>query len=141
MVRRSILEQIFKEMMSVRQRLDNIENNFANWNPRPVEVPESSLITLPDHLRKTYVAVATKGECDAVQVSNQTGRCRAIESNYLNQLLRMGWLSKRRVSKVVNFRVISTFADGLVEQTSNHKSHKFPSNIYKNFEQQLNFKK
>jgi hypothetical protein len=108
MVRRSILDQIFKEMMNVRQRLDNIENSFASWNPQPIHVPESSLITLPDHLRKTYVVVATKGECDAVQVSNHTGRCRAIESNYLNQLLRMGWLSKRRISKAVHFRPIST---------------------------------
>jgi ArsR family transcriptional regulator, lead/cadmium/zinc/bismuth-responsive transcriptional repressor len=107
MVRRSILDQIFKEMMNVRQRLDNIENSFAGWNPQPVHVLESSLITLPDHLRKTYVVVATKGECDAVQVSNHTGRCRAIESNYLNQLLRMGWVSKRRISKAVHFRPIS----------------------------------
>jgi hypothetical protein len=102
-----VLEQIFKEMMNVRQRLDNIENSFASWNPKPVDVPESSLISLPDHLRRTYVAVATKGECDAIQVSSHTGRCRAIESNYLNQLLRMGWLSKRRVSKAVHFRLIS----------------------------------
>ena len=107
MVKRSILEQIFKEMMNVRQRLDNIENNFSGWNPQPLQVPESSLMALPDHLRKTYVAVATKGECAAVQVSNQTGRTRAIESSYLNQLLRMGWLSKRRISKTVNFRPIA----------------------------------
>jgi ArsR family transcriptional regulator, lead/cadmium/zinc/bismuth-responsive transcriptional repressor len=107
MVRRSVLEQIFKEMMNVRQRLDDIEKNFTSWRPEPVAMPESSLITLPDHLRKTYVVVASKGECDAVQVSKLTGRCRAIESNYLNQLLRMGWLGKRRVSKAVHFRPIS----------------------------------
>ena len=91
-------------MMNMRQRLDNIENNFSNWKPQPIPVLESELITLPDHLRKTYVVVASKGECDAVQVSNHTGRCRAIESNYLNQLSRMGWLHKRRISKAVHFR-------------------------------------
>jgi hypothetical protein len=107
MVKRSILEQIFKEMINMRHRLDNIENNFSSWNPQPVQVSESSLIALPDHLRRTYVVVASKGECDAVLVSNKTGRCRAIESNYLNQLLRMGWLSKRRVSKAVHFRPIT----------------------------------
>jgi hypothetical protein len=107
MARRSILEQIFKEMMNVRQRLDNIENSFSGWNPRPVQVPESSLVRLPDHLRKTYVVVDTNGEIDAMQVANHTGRCRAIESNYLNQLFRMGWLSKRRISKTVHFRPIS----------------------------------
>ena len=104
MVRRSILQQIFKEMINMRQRLDDIQNNFVNLKPEPVEVPESALVNLPDHLRKTYIAVAAKGECDAVHVSNRTGRCRAIESNYLNQLSRMGWLSKRRISKTVHFR-------------------------------------
>jgi len=104
MVRRSVLEKIFKEMINMRQRLDDIEKGFSSWNPKPIHVAESELITLPDHLRKTYVIVASKGECDAVQVSNQTGRCRAIESNYLNQLSRMGWLTKRRISKAVHFR-------------------------------------
>ena len=107
MVRRSILEQIFKEMMNMRKRLDDIENNFSGWKPQPIHVPESELIALPDHLRKTYIVVARKGECDAAQVSNHTGRCRAIESSYLNQLSRMGWLEKRRISKVVNFRLQS----------------------------------
>ncbi|MCW4003169.1 MAG: hypothetical protein NWE95_04560 [Candidatus Bathyarchaeota archaeon] len=88
----------------MRKRLDDIEKSFSNLNPPQIQIPESELISLPDHLRKTYVVVAAKGECDAVQVSNLTGRCRAIESNYLNQLSRMGWLKKRRISKAVHFR-------------------------------------
>jgi hypothetical protein len=107
MVRRSVLEQIFKEMMHMRQRLDDIENSFSGWNPQPIEVPESELMSLPDHLRRTYMVVASRGECDAVTVSNKTGRCRAIESNYLNQLARMGWLEKRRVSKTAHFHLMT----------------------------------
>jgi hypothetical protein len=107
MVRRSILESIFKEMMNIRQRLDDIENNFSGWKPQPISLEESNLINLPDHLRRSFIIVASKGECDASIVSNHSGRCRAIESNYLNQLERMGWLSKRRVSKTVNFRPCS----------------------------------
>jgi len=30
-----------------------------------------------------------------------------VESNYLNQLARMGWLNKRRISKTIHFRPIS----------------------------------
>lgn len=90
-------------MMTMRHRLDDIENNFSSWKPQPLQIPEFELITLPDHLRKTYVVVANTGECDTVQVSNHTSRCRAVESNYLNQLSRMGWLDKRRISKVVHF--------------------------------------
>jgi hypothetical protein len=107
MVRRSIFDQIFKEMQNIRFRLDDLENNLSSWNPQPLEISESKLISLPDHLRRTYMVVVSKGECSAMLVSNLTGRCRAIESNYLNQQARMGWLNKRRVSKTTNFRVLS----------------------------------
>lgn len=106
-VRRSILDKIFKEMMNIRYRLDDIENSFSNWNPQPLEVPDSELLLLPDHIRKTYLSVASRGECNATIVSNLTGRCRAVESSYLNQLARMGWLNRRRVSKTIYFRLIS----------------------------------
>ncbi|HTY74088.1 MAG TPA: hypothetical protein VMD05_00810 [Candidatus Nanoarchaeia archaeon] len=108
MVRRSILDQIFKEMLNIRCRLDELENSFSNWNPQPMAVPESKLMALPDHLRQTFMVVSSKGECSATSVSNLTGRCRAIESNYLNQLSRMGWLNKRRVSKTTHFRLVAS---------------------------------
>ncbi len=107
MVRRSIFDQIFKEMQHIRFRLDDLENSIASWNPQPIEISESKLISLPDHLRRTYLVVVSKGECSAITASNLTGRCRAIESNYLNQLVRMGWLNKRRVSKTTLFRALS----------------------------------
>ena len=104
MVRRSMFNQILKEIQNVRMRLDCLENNLSRWNSPPVEVSETKLISLPDHLRKTYLAVLTKGECTATRVSDITTRSRAIESNYLNQLVRMGWLNKRRLEKTTNFR-------------------------------------
>ena len=107
MVRRSVLDKIFQEMMNIRYRLDDIEKNFSSWKPQPLEVADIELLSLPDHLRTTFVIVAQKGECDATIVSNGTGRSRAVESNYLNQLARMGWLSKRRISKAIHFRPLS----------------------------------
>ncbi|MGA3110445.1 MAG: hypothetical protein ABSE15_00250 [Candidatus Bathyarchaeia archaeon] len=47
-MRRSVLENISKEMMNIRQRLDDIEKCFAGWNPQPVKITESQLIALPD---------------------------------------------------------------------------------------------
>ena len=108
MAKKSIFEQIFKEMQNIHFRLDDLETSVSGWTPQPLEISESKLISLPDHLRKTYMTVAAKGECSSTIVSNQTGRCRAIESNYLNQLSRMGWLNKRRVSKATHFRVVSS---------------------------------
>jgi len=107
MVRRSVLDKIFREMMHIRYRLDDLEKSFSGWSPQPLEVADTELWSLPDHLRTTYMMVATRGEGDATIVSNKTGRCRAVESNYLNQLARMGWLDKRRISKTMHFRLVS----------------------------------
>jgi len=124
MVRRSIFDKIFKEMQNIRCRLDDLENSMASWNPKPIEVPESELISLPDHLRRTYMVVVSKGECSAIETSNLTGRCRAIESNYLNQLVRMGWLTKRRVSKVTHFQSIDKNKCNKTSKTiQKHSSH------------------
>ncbi len=107
MVRKSAVDRILQEMMQIRYRLDDIEAALSGWNPRPLEISESELFSLPDHLRKTYLSVLSKGECNSTEVSNLTGRCRAMESNYLNQLVRMGWLTKRRHSKTVRFSPVS----------------------------------
>jgi len=105
-VRKSAFDRILQEMMQIRYRLDDIEAALSGWNPRPLEISESELFSLPDHLRKTYLTVMSKGECNATEVSNLTGRCRAMESNYLNQLARMGWLTKRRHSKTLRFSLV-----------------------------------
>ena len=105
------LDRIFEELVNIRQRLDDIERTISNWNPQPLPIPESELFSLPDNLRKTYLIVASKGECSATQVSSLTGRSRAIESSYLNQLARMGWLIKRRNSKTLQFRAITSLKE------------------------------
>jgi hypothetical protein len=109
------MDRIFEELMNIRKRLDDIERTISNWKPQPLPLRESELFSLPDNLRKTYLTVASKGECSATQVSNLTGRSRAIESNYLNQLARMGWLIKRRNSKTLQFRTITSLKEKHVQ--------------------------
>jgi len=106
-VRRSALDGILNEMRQIRYRLDDIEAALSGWNPQPLKISESELFSLSDHLRKTYLTVMSKGQCSATEVSNLSGRSRAMESNYLNQLARMGWLTKRKDSKTTRFCLIS----------------------------------
>jgi hypothetical protein len=103
MVRRSALEQIFHELMLMRYRMDDIEKHFAGIHTEPIKVEESLLLSLPDHLRTTYMALASKGEAQAAVISTKTGKTRAIESTYLNQLCRMGYIRKERRSKTMYF--------------------------------------
>lgn len=64
-----------------------------------------TLLSLPDHLRKTALSLIKLGSAMADDVAKKTGRARAIESAYLNQLVRMEHVWRNRVGKRVYFSV------------------------------------
>lgn len=66
-----------------------------------------TLLSLPDHLRKTAYVICEKGKVTAEEIATDTGRARAVESGYLNQLVRMGYLKKEREGRRVLFSVTS----------------------------------
>jgi hypothetical protein len=65
----------------------------------------ATLLSLPDHLRKSAMAIMKRGRAMAEDVAKETGRVRAIESAYLNQLARMGHVKKGREGRRVYFSV------------------------------------
>ena len=64
-----------------------------------------TLLSLPDHLRKTAVTLCKLGEATAEEIAEQTKRARAVESSYLNQLVLMGYLKKERRGRKAYFYV------------------------------------
>lgn len=62
-----------------------------------------TLLSMPDHLRKTAMAVCRSGRATADEISQQTTRARAVESAYLNQLVLMGYLKKERKGRKAYF--------------------------------------
>ena len=64
-----------------------------------------TLLSMPDHLRKTAMAVCRLGRATAQEVADQTHRARAVESGYLNQLVIMGHLKKERMGRKAYFYV------------------------------------
>lgn len=69
----------------------------------PLDV--DTLLSLPDHLRRTAMAICTLGEATATQVAAETERARAAESDYLNQLVSLGLLKKKRKGRDVYFYI------------------------------------
>ena len=82
------LEKIETEIKEIRYYM--LEVNTAN---------AKSFIQLPDHLRKTAMGLLKIGQGTASEVSKFTGRARAVESDYLNQLERQGFVSSFRRSR------------------------------------------
>lgn len=66
-----------------------------------------TLLSLPDHLRKTATVASSLGRATAEEIAEKTSRARAVESGYLNQLVRMGYLKKERRGRKVLFSVVS----------------------------------
>src|SRR3990170_2082534 len=64
-----------------------------------------TLLSLPDHLRKTAVTLCKLDQATAEEVAGQTKRARAVESGYLNQLVLMGYVKKERRGRKAYFYV------------------------------------
>ena len=64
-----------------------------------------SLLSLPSTLRKTVIAIYKLKEATAEDLSGETRRLRAVESASANQLVRLGYLQKKREGRHVYFYI------------------------------------
>ncbi len=67
------------------------------------ETDVMSLLTIPDHLRETMIALQYEPVATAETIAHRTHRARAVESMYLNHLTNMGLLKKERRGKRIYF--------------------------------------
>jgi len=110
-----LLQQVNKNMEALGTKLDRIidlqesltriltPEKKRSYEGLPLDV--ATLLSLPDHLRKTALALSELSEATATKISEKTGRVRAAESDYLNQLVTKGYVSKRRKGHDVYFYI------------------------------------
>ena len=91
--------EIFIEIHKQGQKQDFVLQDL----PEALDV--MTLLSLPDHLRKTAVTICKLGRATAEEVAEQTKRARAVESGYLNQLVLMSYLKKERKGRKAYFFV------------------------------------
>ena len=104
------LEKLLLEIRDMLRRLDQKLDRLEvrSYSPSHTFVP-GTLMSLPKHLRKSMEMIATLGQATAQQVSDKTGKSRAAESDYLNQLVGRGFLKKQRKGKEVVFQVFDLY--------------------------------
>ena len=105
-----LLEKIRENLERLNDKIDvMIEIQKHGTREIPDNLPEAldvmTLLSLPDHLRKTAVTLCKLEEATADEVSEQTKRARAVESSYLNQLVVMGYMKKERRGRKAYFFV------------------------------------
>lgn len=64
-----------------------------------------TLLSLPNSLKKTVMALYKLGDATAEDLARETKRLRPVESSAANQLVRMGFLRKRREGRNVVFYI------------------------------------
>jgi response regulator of citrate/malate metabolism len=105
-----LLEKIRENLEQLNEKIDvMIEMQKHGHRELPENLPEAldvmTLLSLPDHLRKTAVTLCKLEEATADEVAEQTKRARAVESGYLNQLVVMGYMQKERRGRKAYFFV------------------------------------
>jgi len=101
-----LLREISDSLRDLSRRMAKLESesvaDVAVAHPKFVP---GTLSSLPEHLRRSMETIVTIGQGTAEVIAAKTGRSRAAESDYLNQLVDRGFLRKERVGKEVVFQV------------------------------------
>ena len=109
----SILEKIEENLEKLNEKMEvmiEIQKNGNDNRRSAPTLPDApldvmTLLSMPDHLRKTAMAICRCGRATAEEIAEQTRRARAVESAYLNQLVIMGYLKKERKGRKAYFYV------------------------------------
>ncbi len=109
----NILEKIEESLERLNDKMEviiEIQKTGSDNQKSPPGLPEASLdvmtlLSMPDHLRKTAMSICRCGRATAEEIAGQTSRARAVESAYLNQLVIMGYLKKERKGRKAYFYI------------------------------------
>ena len=103
-----ILEKIKENLEKLNEKMEvmiELQKHGRKETPTLPDAPLDvmTLLSMPDHLRKTAMTICRCGRATAEEISQQTSRARAVESSYLNQLVIMGYLKKERKGRKAYF--------------------------------------
>ena len=107
----NVLEKIEASLERLNEKMEvMIEIQRGGEVQKPAGLPDASLdvmtlLSMPDHLRKTAMTICRCGRATAEEIAAQTTRARAVESAYLNQLVIMGYVKKERRGRKAYFYI------------------------------------
>jgi len=107
----NVLDKIEESLARLNEKMEVIIEIQRGGNEVTKSIPGlpdasldvMTLLSMPDHLRKTAMTICRCNRATAEEVSKQTCRARAVESAYLNQLVIMGYVKKERRGRKAYF--------------------------------------
>ncbi|WP_394697846.1 winged helix-turn-helix domain-containing protein [uncultured Methanomethylovorans sp.] len=110
MSEKEVLGKILELLVRIDKNLDHLVPKgipMAHIQPikggAPSGLDVMTLLSLPEHLRTTATVLFESGPATAEEISKITKKERAVESGYLNQLVRMKHVNKYRDGRKVYF--------------------------------------
>ena len=101
----SIAELNGKMLKMQEELLQKTTNKSYRREAIKLEPDAMTLLSLPRSLRKTIMALYKLEKATAEDLARETKRLRAVESASANQLVRMGYLKKKREGHKVYFYI------------------------------------
>jgi hypothetical protein len=106
-----ILEKIRENLEKLNEKME-IMIELQKHDKKDIQQPLTeapldvmTLLSMPDHLRKTAMTLCRLGRATADEIAQQTHRARAVESSYLNQLVIMNYMKKERNGRKAYFYI------------------------------------
>jgi len=103
-------KEVINRIKKIEERLDYLERTIKRNNVEPTRLSQTinikDMLNLPSSLQKTMLAIQELEEATASEVAEKTKRDRTVETIYLNQLTRLGYLNKERRSRKVYFKTL-----------------------------------
>jgi predicted transcriptional regulator len=95
-----------RKLLETREELVQRTNGEKEASAELKLAPDvMALLSLPMSLRKTVMALYKLEEATAKEIADETKRLRAVESASANQLVRLGYLKKKREGRNVYFYI------------------------------------
>jgi len=102
----NVMIELNRKMLKTQEELlQRITNKNHPSKDVKLEPDAMALWSLPASLRKTAMVLYKLNEATAEDLASETKRLRAVESASANQLVRMGYLKKKREGRKVLFYI------------------------------------
>jgi DNA-binding MarR family transcriptional regulator len=101
----SIIELNAKVFKTQEELLRTVSDRSHRGEELRLEPDVMALLSLPMSLRKTVMVLYKLEKATAEDLAKETKRLRAVESAAANQLVRMGYLKKKREGREVYFYI------------------------------------
>jgi len=106
------LVKLNNKLCEMNKKLDEISGQYKVFfeviqHSVQVDDGEQKIMSLPKHLQQTFLALTNLRNATASMVADITGKQRAVEFSYLNQLTTMGYVFKKRVNRKAVFNAVN----------------------------------